>query len=243
MSLSEEEIRRNLETIQEQVQRTAASVRRDPTTIRLVVVSKRQPVEVMINAARAGVTLFGENYAEEAQTKQPALAAFAAVQWHMIGHIQSRKARIVADCFDAVHSLDSLELAQRLDRILEEKGTNLPVLLEMNVSSEESKSGWPAWDEGQWQNLLPDVEGILACRHLHVRGLMTMPPLFDDPRSVRPFFTRLAHLRDFLAARFPAGDWQDLSMGTSADYQIGIQEGATFIRVGQAILGPRPARA
>lgn len=242
MSLSEMEIYANLQRVMEHIHTAARSARRSPEEIQLVVVSKRQPVELVENAARAGVTLFGENYAEEIGPKRQALMAYPNVAWHMIGHIQSRKAKIVAETVDYVHSLDSLELAQRLNRLLEEKDATLPVLLEMNVSSEESKSGWPAWDESGWEQLLPDIEGILACPRLRVRGLMTMPPLYDDPEEVRPFFTRLARLRDVLARRYPAVDWKELSMGTSSDYAVGIQEGATFVRIGQAILGPRPAR-
>ncbi len=242
MSLSESQIRVNLQRVMERIRESAASAHRAPESVKLLVVSKRQPIDVVENAARAGVTLFGENYAEEIEPKRKALSIFPDVQWHMIGHVQSRKVKIVAEMVDYVHSIDSLELAVRLNRAIEEKGRELPVLLEMNVSSEESKSGWAAWDESRWNALLPDIEGILACSRLHLRGLMTMPPLFEDPESVRPYFTRLARLRDFLAARFPATDWRELSMGTSSDFEVGIQEGATFVRIGQAILGPRPAR-
>lgn len=241
MTLSEVEIRDNLHGVMERIH-TAAAARRDPADVKLVVVSKRQPLEVMVNAAKAGITQFGENYAEEIGPKQAALAEFPGLQWHMIGHIQSRKAIIVAECVDYVHSLDSLDLALRLNHMLAEKDARLPVLLEMNVSSEESKGGWPAWDDGKWLDLIPDIDGILSCPRLQVCGLMTMPPLYEDPERVRPFFVRLARLRDFLAGRFPSVDWRELSMGTSSDYTIGIEEGATFVRIGQAILGPRPAR-
>lgn len=242
MTLSEKEIRANLQAVMERIHTAAASVGRDPAAIRLVVVSKRQPIDVMIQAARAGITQFGENYAEEIGPKQAALAEFPGLQWHMIGHIQSRKAKMVAECVDYVHSLDSLDLAIRLNHMLEEKGARLPVLLEMNVSSEASKGGWPAWDEGKWEDLIQEIDGVLACPQLGICGLMTMPPLYDDAEAVRPYFARLARLRDYLASRFPAANWAELSMGTSVDYTEGIQEGATFIRIGQAILGPRPAR-
>lgn len=242
MSLSEGDIRNNLQRVMERIETVATSANRAPDSVKLLVVSKRQPLEVIESAARAGVKLFGENYAEEIEPKRQALAAFPGVEWHMIGHIQSRKAKIVAELVDYVHSVDSLELAQKLDRSLAERGRDLPILLEMNVSSEASKSGWAAWEDARWDELLPDIEGVLACSRLHVQGLMTMPPLFENSEMVRPFFTRLAHLRDYLAARYPGSSWQELSMGTSADFEVGIQEGATFVRVGQAILGPRPAR-
>lgn len=242
MSLTEEQIRGNLQRIEERIRKAAVSANRTPESIKLLVVSKRQPVEVVENAARAGVKLFGENYAEEIEPKRQALSVFSGIQWHMIGHIQSRKVKIVAEMADYVHSIDSLELALKLNRALEERGRDLPVLLEMNVSSEESKSGWAAWDGSHWEALSLEIEEVLACSRLDVHGLMTMPPLAENPETVRPYFARLARLRDYLAARFPATDWRELSMGTSADFETGIQEGASFIRIGQAILGPRPAR-
>ncbi len=242
MGLSEDQIRINLQRVMERIQRAASAAHRSPDSVKLLVVSKRQPVDVVINAARAGVALFGENYAEEIEPKRQALSDLSGIEWHMIGHIQSRKVKIVAEMTDYVHSIDSLELGLKLNAALLERKRALPVLLEMNVSSEESKSGWAAWDETRWERLLPDIEGLLACSQLHINGLMTMPPLLENPEAVRPYFARLARLRDFLAAHFPATEWRELSMGTSADFETGIQEGATFIRVGQAILGPRPVR-
>lgn len=239
MSLSEADIRNNLESVRNRIQAAAASANRTSALVKLVVVSKRQPADTIEKAVRAGATCFGENYAEEVEAKQLTLAGYPGLQWHMIGHIQSRKLKIVTERFDYVHSLDSLTLAQKFNRILVEKQAILPVLLEMNVSSETSKGGWPAWDQSQWELLKPEMESVLACVNLKIRGLMTMPPLFDDPQMVRPYFTRLAKLRDFFAACYPAADWAELSMGTSADFEIAIQEGATFVRIGQAILGSR----
>lgn len=242
MTLSVETIRHNLALVHERIDKAAASVRRPSSEVKLVVVSKRQPVELIVAAARAGANIFGENYAEEIPPKQALLGDIPGLQWHMIGHIQSRKTKIVAECVDFVHSVDSLALAERLDRdaLVRERG--MPVLLEMNVSSEETKGGWPAWNEAHWSELIPVIESVLTRENLEIRGLMVMPPLFENPEQVRPYFSRLARLRDFLATRFPTVNWTELSMGTSADYEIGIQEGATFVRIGQAILGPRPAR-
>lgn len=239
MSLSEIEIRNNLDTIRNRIQVAAASANRTSDLVKLVVVSKRQPAGVIEKAVLAGATEFGENYAEEVEGKQQVLARYPGLHWHMIGHIQSRKLRIVADRIYYVHSLDSLQLAIKFNRILAEKKKILPVLLEMNVSSEASKGGWPAWDQSKWDLLKPEIESILACSNLKLCGLMAMPPLFDDPKKVRPFFTRLAKLRDFFAACYPASNWAELSMGTSVDFEIAIQEGATFVRIGQAILGYR----
>ena len=217
---------------------------RDPGAVRLVVVTKSQPLAVVQAAIEAGILVLGENYAEEAVAKISALKSESEVEWHMIGHVQSRKADLVAGHFTMLHSLDSLKLAARLDRFCEAYGKTLPVLLEFNVGGEESKYGWPAWDEMRWPDLLPEVEKLLQLPHLNVRGLMTMPPYFEQAELSRPFFQRLRRLRDYLAAQFPPADadadWRELSMGTSADFEAAVQEGATYVRIGQAILGPRP---
>ncbi len=133
-----------------------------------------------------------------------------------------------------------MKLAQKLDRAAGELARDLPVLLEFNVGGETGKHGWPAAEEGHWPDLLSDVKAVAALPRLRVRGLMTMPPLSTDPESGRVFFKRLRKLRDFLASRVPSADWRELSMGTSADYAVAVEEGATLVRVGQAILGPRP---
>ncbi len=206
--------------------------------VHLVTVSKSQPLEVIQAAVAAGITLFGENYVEEAVEKIAALKE-TGVEWHMIGHVQSRKSEQVAANFSMVHSLDNLRLAQRLDRFCSEMEKPLPVLLEFNVSGEASKFGIPAWTEQEWNKLLPLLEPILALAHLNVRGLMTMPPYFSDAEATRPYFKRLHRLQEFLQTKLPEIKWSELSMGTSVDYQVAIQEGATFVRIGEAILGPR----
>src|SRR5512140_1281308 len=152
--------------------------------VRLVVVTKMQPVETVRAAIEAGAQIVGENYAEEAADKIAALAALgkqSGVEWHMIGHVQSRKAALVAEHFDLVHSLDSLRLAERLNRSAAELGRSLPVLLEFNVSGEKSKHGRAAAEESEWAGLLGDIHAISALTNLKVRGLMTMPPLSTDP--------------------------------------------------------------
>ena len=212
---------------------------RNPEEIRLVVVTKTQSLETVQAAIEAGVRILGENYPEEGVMKIQSLSGQSGVEWHMIGHVQSRKARLVADHFALLHSLDSLKLAQRLDRFAGEANRVLPVLLEFNVGGEESKSGWNAPDEKQWDAFLPEIQSILDSPHLRVKGLMTMPPLETDPQEARRFFQRLRRLRDHLARQFPQGDWSELSMGTSADYAVAVEEGATFVRVGTAIVGAR----
>jgi len=219
----------------------AAGAGHKPEDVHLVVVSKSQPLEVLQAAIAAGITIFGENYAGEALLKIAALKE-TKVEWHMIGHVQSRKADMIAANFTMLHSLDSLKLAGRLERACSELNRTLPALLEFNVSGEESKSGFPAWEEKHWTDLEPEIEQILALSHLHVNGLMTMPPFFDDPEQTRPYFQRLRRLQGFLVAHYPQVHWQDLSMGTSGDFVPAVQEGATYVRVGQAILGPRTYR-
>jgi pyridoxal phosphate enzyme (YggS family) len=211
---------------------------RAPGSTRLVVVTKSQPLEVVQAALEAGVKILGENYPEEAVEKMQALGATDA-EWHMIGHIQSRKADLVAPRFALVHSLDSLKLATRLDRFAAETGRELPVLLEFNVGEEESKFGWAASDESRWPELLPEIDMVLKLKYLTIRGLMTMPPLFDDPEQARPYFQKLSRLRKFFSRAIPSAGWVELSMGTSSDFEIAVEEGATLVRVGTAIVGPR----
>ena len=212
---------------------------RRPEDVRLVVVTKSQPLEIVQAAIEAGAKILGENYPEEGVMKIQSPAGQSGVEWHMIGHVQSRKARLVADHFALLHSLDSLKLAQRLERFTQEASRVLPVLLEFNVGGEESKSGWDASDESRWDSFHPDVNALLILPHLQVRGLMTMPPLETDPNDARRFFQRLRRLRDHLAEHFPQADWRELSMGTSADYPVAVEEGATLVRVGTAIVGER----
>ena len=227
------------------LERIAAAARmggRDPESVRLVVVTKAQPLEVVQAAVQAGARILGENYPEESVSKILSIAPEIGVEWHMIGHVQSRKARLVIEHFDLLQSLDSLKLAERLNRMAKEAGRILPVMLECNVGGEESKYGWPAALEKEWPALYPDIETILGMPNLRVHGLMTMPPLETDPEDARVYFRTLRLLRDHLATRYPQADWHELSMGTSADYEVAVQEGATLVRIGTAIVGPRPVR-
>ena len=157
----------------------------------------------------------------------------------MIGHLQSRKARQVCEYFTCLHSLDSLKLAERLDRFAEDLGRKLPVFLECNVSGEQTKFGYPAWREETWQVLAGVFAQFLELSHLQVRGLMTMAPFFDEPEPARPYFQRLGRLQAFLIKRLPQTDWGELSMGMSGDFTVAVQEGATLVRVGTAIMGAR----
>lgn len=212
---------------------------RSPDAVKLVVVTKSQPVEVAKATIEAGAVILGENYAEEGVTKIQSLQNFSAVEWHMIGHVQSRKVALVAGHFNFMHSLDSLKLAKKLDRSCGEGGRMLPVLLEFNVGGEESKGGWEAVDETRWAELAGEISEVLALPNLRVRGLMSMPPLGEVAEFSRPYFQKVRKLRDYLASQFPQVDFSELSMGTSTDYEVAVEEGATFVRIGTAIVGPR----
>lgn len=237
-----QQIKANLQYIYGRIKRSLQAAGRASDAARLIVVTKSQPLDMVEAAILAGATHLGENYPLEALEKIRALQHYTGVSWHMIGHVQSRKAHIVAENFSVLHSLDSLHLAEKLERHLSEMDKHLPVLLECNVSGEESKFGFAAWEEAKWEELTEVVSGVLAYKHLEIRGLMTMPPLFEDPEKVRPYFVKLRRLQEFLAKNFAGVCWDELSMGTSIDFEVAIAEGATLVRIGQAILGPRPIR-
>ncbi len=232
-------IRENHQRVMDQIAEAAHRSGRSPDDTRLVVVTKTQPLEIVQAAIKAGVHVFGENYPEEGVAKIQALPAQSGVEWHMIGHVQGRKARLVADHFALLHSLDSLKLARRLDRFAAESNRVVPALLEFNVGGEESKSGWDASNESQWNILLREIAELLDLPNLRIRGLMTMPPLGTAPEDSRRFFLRLRLLRDYLASQFPQAGWRELSMGTSMDFEVAVEEGATLVRVGTAIVGAR----
>jgi pyridoxal phosphate enzyme (YggS family) len=218
---------------------------RAPDAVTLVAVSKTFAAGQVAQAIEAGIRHLGENRVEEAVGKMSQVAALNStpVEWHMVGHLQSRKARYMTRGFALLHSLDSVYLAERLSRLLAEQGATLDVLLEMNVSGEEAKQGWNAqhWrsDADQRGQVWQDVRQILALPGLRVRGLMTMAPIVEDPEQTRPVFAALRDLRDALANDFPGSSWADLSMGMSDDYPVAVEEGATLVRVGRAIFGAR----
>jgi pyridoxal phosphate enzyme (YggS family) len=184
--------------------------------------------------------MLGDNYAEQAVQKMDALADLPDLQWEMVGHIQSRKAKLIASRVTRVHSLDSSKLARLLDEQRDPALPPLQVLLEINISGEESKAGLRGDDPSRWAELLPLVDEVTTYRHLRLTGLMTMPPLQADMEANRVYFRNLRELRDYLNAQRPGLALHELSMGTSADFPVAIEEGATLIRLGEAILGPRP---
>jgi pyridoxal phosphate enzyme (YggS family) len=232
----------NIENVTARIAAAAQRAGRDPSEIQLVGVTKTYPAEVVLAAAEAGLTDFGENRIEEAAPKMRAVAR-PDLRWHMIGHVQSRKAREVALAgFVLVHSVDSLKLAERLSKAAAEAERVQPILLECNVSGEAAKSGFEAFgDPGRWERLLSTFETGLKLPGVRVQGLMTMAPIVEHSEAARPYFARLRELRDFLAAHLPAEPetWQTLSMGMTDDFEAAIVEGATLVRVGRALFGER----
>ena len=237
--ISTEDIKRNLERVEERIQRAVNKAGRARKDLQLVVVSKKKSSEIVSAAIDAGINLFAENYPEEGRDKIVRFSDQTEICWHMIGHIQSRKAKIVAQYYDFVHSVDSLKIANRLNRYLLEIDKVLPVLLEFNVSGESSKFGWNASEEDEWEQFLPIVSEIQTLSNLNLRGLMTMAPYSKHAKESQTHFAKLNKMREYFLAQLPIVKLPHLSMGMSADYQEGILEGATLIRVGSAILGAR----
>jgi len=212
----------------------ATRVHRSADDVTLVAVSKTHPADKVREAIAAGQIDFGENRVQEADAKIPEVGRDAA-RWHLIGHLQSNKARRAVELFDWIHSLDSVDLARRLDRVCGELDREeLPVLIQVDLGHEVTKTGVPEKD------LHKIVDAVRACDRLRLMGLMTLPPFFDDAEKARPYFKRLRELRDELQKEDVFGERPgDLSMGMTHDFEIAIEEGATIIRVGTAIFGER----
>ena len=233
-------IAENVVAVRERIAHAAARVGRTPDSVTLMAVSKTVESERIRQAYAAGLRVFGENRVQEFQIKDKSdhLTELQGAQWHLIGHLQSNKANKAAEIFDAVDSLDSLHLAERLNRAAQAAGKVLPVLIEINVGGEESKSGVPL-DSPELEVLLL---GMAKLDQVQVRGLMAVPPLASNPEATRPFFRMLRDLRDSIAARrLPRLQMDVLSMGMSHDFEVAVEEGSTCVRVGTAIFGERPS--
>ncbi len=222
-------IRDNLVKVRERMERAAQKAERDPKEIKLVAVSKTVEVERIKEAIEAGVSILGENYVQEAQKKIETLGK--PVFWHFIGHLQSNKAKHAVRLFDVIHSIDSIPLAEELDRRAEQSDRVIKVMIEVNLSKEATKFGT---DEERVLNLAWRIQDL---GHLSLEGLMTMPPYFDSPEMSRPYYVALRALKEkMIREGIPL---KELSMGMSNDFEIAIEEGATYVRVGTAIFGPR----
>jgi len=237
MSMYQQEVlATNIAAVRDQIAEAAQQVGRRPEEITLVAVSKTKPLELVKLAYELGITHFGENRVQEAL---PKIAAFHPqdIHWHMIGHLQSNKAGKVIGQFGCIHSIDSLHLAEILNR--QAASLNLtgsqrqPVLLQVNISGETSKEGLEP------EMVISLTHQIATLEHLEIQGLMTIAPLVDNPEKARPVFRALRELRDRLQNEVPECSWQHLSMGMTDDYQVAIEEGATIVRIGRAIFGER----
>ncbi len=227
-----EEIRERLARVREQVARAAERAGRSAKDITLIAVSKTFDSATVQQAVLAGATDLGENRVQEAISKAPVVKG--DVRWHLIGHLQSNKARQAVETFAVLHTIDSSELAGRLDRIAGEMGRRPEVLIQVDIAHEPTKSGA---DESELPAI---VEALDSARNLEFSGLMTLPPFFDSPEQTRPYFRRLREILDGLnRGRSPEQKLPELSMGMSHDFGVAIEEGATMVRVGTAIFGTR----
>ncbi|NCC52036.1 MAG: YggS family pyridoxal phosphate-dependent enzyme [Spartobacteria bacterium] len=219
-----------LAVVEERIEGACGRAGRAREAVRLVAVSKKHPPEQVQEAFEAGQLLFGENRVQEAQQKIPLCPP--GIRWHMIGHLQGNKARLAVQLFEMIHSIDSLKLLRDVDRHAADQMKNIGVLLEVNVSGESVKHGM---SPGEVEGVLNEATGLM---HVDVLGLMTMPPYCEDPEKVRVYFRQLRELRDACRAAtgFPL---EELSMGMSHDFEVAIEEGATYIRVGTDLFGGR----
>jgi hypothetical protein len=221
----------NLDAVRQRIAQACARAGRDPAAVTLLAVTKSQPPEMVCAAAALGLSLFGENRVQEAKAKIPLCPG--RLRWHMIGHLQTNKARDAVQLFEMIQSVDSLHLAAEINKSAERFAKTLPVLLEVNVAGEASKFGYRP------EQLLGELQALNALRRLELHGLMTMAPWTPEPEKVRPLFRRLRELKaqceQVLGAPLP-----HLSMGMTSDFEVAIEEGATLVRIGTALFGERP---
>ena len=234
VSPAQEQLAARLTAVRERIAAAANAAGREAEEVKLIAISKTHPASVIRTLIELGATDLGENRVQEAEEKITEIGRERAC-WHLVGHLQANKARRAVNLFEVIHSVDSLDLAQRLDRLCGEEGREkLPVLIQVDLGHEETKSGV---DESELTHM---VDGLQSLNHPELIGLMTLPPFFDDAEQSRPFFRRLRELRDELETGGAfKGRKGELSMGMTHDFEIAIQEGATMVRIGTAIFGER----
>ena len=221
----------NLETIRQRIEAACARAGRPESSVTLLAVTKGQPPDVVSEAAQLGLTVFGENKVQEAKAKIPLCPG--RLRWHMIGHLQTNKCRDAVDLFEMVQGVDSLHVAEELNKRADQAARTLPVLLEVNIVGEASKFGYPP------ERLLAELTQLNSLNRLEIHGLMTVPPWAAEPERVRPIFRQLRDLKSQCEQQLGAPLAQ-LSMGMTGDFEIAIEEGATMVRLGTALFGPRP---
>ena len=226
------DFKKRLENVKDRINKAAFKCGRDPESIHLVAVSKTISANRVREAIMAGVTTLGENYVQEARNKFNVLGTFP-VSWHFIGHLQSNKAKYAVRLFDLIHSVDTLKLAHELNKQANKVNKIQDILIQINVSKEPSKSG------SDIQNAANLIKDIVLLENLSVKGLMAMPPFFNNPEKARPYFIALRNLRDQIQKTLPGVALDELSMGMTGDFEVAIEEGATFVRIGTAIFGER----
>jgi pyridoxal phosphate enzyme (YggS family) len=231
----EVDIAANINTVKKRIAIAAAKCNRSPDTIKLLAVTKTVSPSAIVEAIDAGITMFGENYVQEAKEKVAIIGPRA--QWHMIGHLQTNKAKYAINLFNYIHSVDRMDLAWELDKKALLAGHKMNILIEVNVSGEKTKNGIPV------ATAISLVQDISKLENLFVRGLMTMAPYSANPESARPYFASLRNLRDEIIRAGITGILMDeLSMGMTDDFEVAIEEGATIVRIGRAIFGERKSR-
>ena len=231
------ELTERLDAVRARIERAARRAGRDPGAVTLVAASKTVPVERLVEAVACGCRVFGESRVQEALAKIGAMNEYSAIEWHLIGPLQPNKVTHAVGRFSLLHAVDRLDVAERLDRVARERGITQRVFLEVNVAGEATKHGFRPDD------LAAAAERMGGLPGLRVLGLMAIPPLAEKPEDARPHFRRLRTLAEQVEARgIPGVSMRELSMGMSADFEIAIEEGATMVRVGTALFGPRPVR-
>ena len=227
------DLKSNIKKVTGRISDAAKRAGRNPEEITLVAVSKRVEAERVLEAVNCGLSTFGENYAQELRDKRRLIeeSSESPVSWHFIGRLQKNKVKYVVGNVGLIHSLDSLSVAREIDKKAERLGTSAKVLIEVDTSGEETKGGI------RTDMLESFLEDLSTLKSIEVKGLMTMPPYFDDPEEARPYFKRLREIRDGLKSEYPG--LSELSMGMSGDFEVAIEEGTTIVRIGTSIFGPR----
>lgn len=225
--------------VQERIAAVCARAGRNPESVTLVVVTKMQPVEKVLQVLEAGATNLGENFPEETDSKIREMGEIARVNWHMIGHIQSRKIKFIVKHFSFVHSIDRVEIAEKLSSACVAASTRIPVLIEVNIAREESKFGFVPGNPGKGIELVDQICRLATLPGIEMRGIMCMPPLAKKPEDSRGYFHSCRELLLSLRSQSGLNHFDQLSMGTSSDFEVAIEEGSNYLRIGEAIMGPR----